>query len=81
VKQVQVWLHREGVAGSEEAKAPAFSDAPWVDATILGPPRAWGAIDEKLLRTIQYFSGQGEPKTWPIRLAKLHWAVLLPPVK
>lgn len=79
VTKVQVWLEKEG----EESKAepPTFADAPWVDATILPRPKSWGSLtDESLLKNAHGFDAQGEPKTWPMRLAKIHWATLLPPV-
>lgn len=57
-----------------------FTKAPWQDATILPPPVEWGGdlpggkIPDGTLR----FDAAGQPKTWPMRLAKVHWATLLP---
>jgi DMSO/TMAO reductase YedYZ molybdopterin-dependent catalytic subunit len=80
VSKVQVWLQREGETG--QAKPPGFAEAPWIDATILTRPKLWGALsDEKLLRGSHGFTAEGEPKSWPMRLAKVHWAVLLPPAE
>jgi hypothetical protein len=47
---------------------------------ILAPPEKWGgqlpkdAVPEGTVG----FDNSGRPKTWPMRLAKAHWAALLP---
>jgi DMSO/TMAO reductase YedYZ molybdopterin-dependent catalytic subunit len=78
--KVQVWLHSD----SEEwpTEDPNFTKAPWVDAEILSPPKEWrgGLPDGKIPAGTLGFDEAGQPKTWPMRLAKLHWAALLPGV-
>jgi DMSO/TMAO reductase YedYZ molybdopterin-dependent catalytic subunit len=79
VAKVQVWLCPKG---TEPEGDPNFTTAPWVDATILGPPGpgAWGGDipgGSPPAGTLG-FDDAGRPKTWPMRLAKIHWAVLLP---
>lgn len=79
LNKVQVWIH------NNEEELPQgdkyFTKAPWKDAEILPPPKIWGGdIPDNQIPTPTYgFDPEtGEPKTWPIRLAKAHWAVLLP---
>lgn len=62
------------------AESPASDAAGWTDAQILPPPPQWGALpDGKIpLRTLGFDSATGRPLTWPMRLAKIHWAALLP---
>lgn len=80
LSKVQVWLH------PEDAPLPAgryFEDAPWVDAEILGPPADWGGglPEGRLpLPTRGFDPASGRPTTWPMRLAKAHWAALIPGV-
>ncbi len=79
VSKVQVWLHDESQPLPEGGRY--FSSAPWVDAEILGPPQNWGGglPDGQLPLPIQGFDeGTGKPNQWPMRLAKIHWAALLP---
>jgi len=79
LSKVQVWIQPEG-----EELPPGdryFSQAPWQDATILPPPQEWGGdlANSTILPTTMGFDPQtGRPKNWPLRLAKAHWAVLLP---
>jgi DMSO/TMAO reductase YedYZ molybdopterin-dependent catalytic subunit len=76
--KVQVWLH------TEEQELPAndryFTKAPWIDAQILPAPKTWGGglPDDTIPPHTQGFDSQGRPRTWPMRLCKAHWAVLLP---
>lgn len=79
VSKVQVWLHDDGQPLPEGDRY--FNTAPWIDAEILGPPQSWGGglPDDKLPQPILNFdSATGQPKQWPLRLAKIHWAALLP---
>ncbi len=58
---------------------PHFLTAPWVDAEILSPPKHWGALpDGKIPPNTIGFDESGQPKTWPMRLGKIHWAATLP---
>ena len=76
--KVQVWIH------DDEQDLPAgdryFAEAPWVDAQILPPPKDWGGglADNSLLKGTRGFDPQGQPLQWPLRLAKVHWAALIP---
>jgi len=78
LSKVQVWIN------SSDAEWPAddkhFARAPWTDAEILSPPRHWGGNlpEDRIAGGTLGFDQQGNPKTWPIRLAKVHWAALLP---
>tara|TARA_R110002049_G_scaffold2750_8_gene22234 strand:+ start:176646 stop:177941 length:1296 start_codon:yes stop_codon:yes gene_type:complete len=57
-----------------------FSADPWTDATILEPPKSWGGGikgDQIPAETLGFDERTGQPKSWPMRLAKAHWAALL----
>jgi DMSO/TMAO reductase YedYZ molybdopterin-dependent catalytic subunit len=75
LSKVQVWLQDDATAVDAEDRY--FTDALWVDATILLPPAKWGG---ELPTPLHGFDAAGQPKTWPLRLTKAHWAVLLPGV-
>lgn len=58
-----------------------FDSADWRDATILPPPREWGGAlpgGSIPAETLGFDSTTAEPKHWPMRLAKAHWAIVLP---
>jgi DMSO/TMAO reductase YedYZ molybdopterin-dependent catalytic subunit len=78
--KVQVWIERDGTEWPAEDKY--FATAPWRDAEILPPPEngKWGGglPDDKIPAGTMHFDEQGRPKTWPLRLGKVHWAALLP---
>ena len=60
---------------------PYFATAPWIDAQILPPPTTWGGglPDDKIPAGTHGFDPDtGQPPQWPMRLSKVHWAVLLP---
>jgi DMSO/TMAO reductase YedYZ molybdopterin-dependent catalytic subunit len=60
---------------------PYFDRASWLDAQILPPPEKWGGDfpeDEPPLEQVIGFNADGRPNSWPMRLAKAHWAILLP---
>jgi DMSO/TMAO reductase YedYZ molybdopterin-dependent catalytic subunit len=78
---VQVWIHRNEDPLPEND--PYFLQAPWVDAEILSPPKKWGGelTDDKVPAGTLGFDAEGQPKTWPMRLAKVHWAKLMPALK
>lgn len=58
---------------------PHFTTAPWQQAEILGPPQHWGAVaDGKVPTGTLGFDDAGKPRSWPMRLTKVHWAALLP---
>jgi DMSO/TMAO reductase YedYZ molybdopterin-dependent catalytic subunit len=79
LSKVQVWVSPAGRPWP--ADDPYFTAAPWADAHILPPPRAWGvglpggAVPSG---TAGVDPATGRPYAWPMRLAKAHWAALLP---
>lgn len=78
--KVQVWVSPAEISWPSED--PWFQTAPWQDAVILPPPAEWGgdfAADCSLNGTFG-FTADGRPQHWPMRLAKVHWAALLPPL-
>ncbi len=79
LSKVQVWICPKG---TEPEGDPNFTTAKWTDATILAPPKSgnWGGDlpDNKIPASTQGFDADGRPKTWPMRLSKVHWAALLP---
>jgi DMSO/TMAO reductase YedYZ molybdopterin-dependent catalytic subunit len=82
LSKVQVWLHPR--AKEWPAEDPFFTKAPWTDADILPPPKRWGGdlADERVPKdTLGFDPESGRPRTWPMRLAKVHWAALLPGLK
>ena len=76
--KVQVWVAPANK--SWPADDPYFSTAPWSDARILPPPTNWagqlpgGAIPKDTIG----FDANGQPKSWPMKLAKAHWVALIP---
>ena len=78
LSKVQVWV--SPAAKEWRADDPYFTSAPWTDAEILPPPAKWGGDfpDDALLKGAHGFDAVGRPKAWPMRLAKAHWAALLP---
>jgi DMSO/TMAO reductase YedYZ molybdopterin-dependent catalytic subunit len=78
VSKVQVWISPNDQEWPAEDKH--FLNAPWVDAEILSPPKVWGGNlpDGSIPIGTNGFDADGRPKTWPMRLSKIHWAVLLP---
>lgn len=80
LSRVQIWLHNE--ATDWPAADPHFTTAPWIDAEILPPQADWGGglPDRTLLASTRGFDSSGQPQSWPMKLAKIHWAALLPGV-
>jgi hypothetical protein len=78
LSKVQVWIQSNAV--ERPAGDPYFATAPWIDAQILQPPRHWGALPLGKIPagTPGFDPATGQPHTWPMRLAKIHWAALLP---
>jgi DMSO/TMAO reductase YedYZ molybdopterin-dependent catalytic subunit len=81
LSKVQVWLH------PDDKELPTgdahFTSAPWQDAQILPPPNTWGGElpgDRVPTGTLGFEPDTGRPRTWPMRLGKVHWAALLPGV-
>lgn len=81
LSKVQVWLQPEGEELPDAG--PYFANAPWSDAEILLPPESWGGgLDDGRIPapTLGFDSATGRPLTWPMKLAKVYWAALLPGV-
>lgn len=77
LSRVQVWVSPAGKGWA--ADDPYFTTAPWTDARILPPPAKWGGgVTDELLKDAIGFDSAGKPKAWPMRLARAHWAILLP---
>lgn len=78
LSKVQVWVTPAGKPWP--ADDPYFATAPWQDAHILPPPKAWGGDfpDGVLPKDVIGFDDAGKPKAWPMKLAKAHWAALVP---
>jgi DMSO/TMAO reductase YedYZ molybdopterin-dependent catalytic subunit len=78
LSKVQVWITPSDPEWPAEDKY--FATAPWTDAEILSPPQRWGGElpDDKIPAGTFGFDDSGRPRAWPMRLAKVHWAALLP---
>jgi len=78
LSKVQVWM--QNIDASWPSEDRYFQKAPWQDAEILAPPTTWGGglPDDKIPADTRGFDASGNPKTWPMRLAKVHWAALWP---
>ncbi len=78
LSKVQVWIQSN--SAERPSGDPYFTNAPWIDAHILPPPKHWGEVtDGKIPRgTFGFDDATGQPRAWPMRLAKIHWAALLP---
>lgn len=78
LSKVQVWIESNDV--ERPAGDPHFTRAPWIDAQILAPPKNWGDLPGGQIPagTLGFDAATGAPRTWPMRLTKVHWAALLP---
>ena len=78
VSKVQVWISPSDQEWPADDKN--FLNAPWVNAEILPPPKQWGGNlpNDSIPAGTSGFDAEGWPKTWPMRLSKVHWAALLP---
>jgi len=79
VSKVQVWIQNDDETPATGDKY--FLKAPWQDAEILKPPQNWGGdlADNRISSpTMGFDKDSGRPLTWPMRLAKVHWAILHP---
>jgi DMSO/TMAO reductase YedYZ molybdopterin-dependent catalytic subunit len=77
LSKVQVWVQ------PSDAALPAgdnyFTTAPWRDVDILPPPKDWGALPGGRIPAETFgFDAAGVPTSWPLRLAKIHWATAIP---
>jgi DMSO/TMAO reductase YedYZ molybdopterin-dependent catalytic subunit len=79
LSKVQVWMQPK--TEQHPAEDRNYATAPWKDAEILAPPKNWGGdLPEGKIPagTLGFDDKTGEPRTWPLRLFKAHWATLLP---
>ena len=78
LSKVQVWIQSNAV--ERPAGDPYFVTAPWIDAQVLPPPRHWGGVPDGKIPTgtLGFDAATGQARPWPMRLAKVHWAALLP---
>ena len=78
LSKVQVWIRSNRTEWPADDRS--FSNAPWIDAQILPPPGHWGALPGGKIPTdtLGFDATTGEPRAWPMRLAKVHWAAMLP---
>ncbi|MBP88796.1 MAG: hypothetical protein CMJ64_19140 [Planctomycetaceae bacterium] len=77
LSKVQVSLYKEGDQLPKDD--PYFTKAAWQDVQMLPPPGAWGGglPDGKIPAHTMGFE-DGRPASWPMKLAKVHWATLMP---
>jgi DMSO/TMAO reductase YedYZ molybdopterin-dependent catalytic subunit len=79
LSKVQVWI--QGADEELPADDRYFSTAPWRDVEILPPPDDWGGElpDGKIPNpTLGFDPESGRPRSWPMRLCKVHWAGVHP---
>ena len=78
LSKVQVWMQSNAI--ERPPGDPYFTTAPWADAQILRAPKNWGALPDGKLpsNTLGFDDATGRPRAWPMPLAKVHWAALLP---
>ena len=78
LSKVQVWIQSNAI--ERPPGDPYFATAPWTEAQILPPPKHWGALPAGKIPTdtLGFDPATGQPRSWPMRLAKVHWAALLP---
>jgi DMSO/TMAO reductase YedYZ molybdopterin-dependent catalytic subunit len=78
LSKVQVWISPASAKWPDDD--PYFTTAPWTDAEVLPPPKEWGGKfpGNALPKDVMGFDSEtSRPRTWPMRLSKAHWAVLL----
>jgi DMSO/TMAO reductase YedYZ molybdopterin-dependent catalytic subunit len=77
LSKVQVSI--ESSAKAHVDNDPYFTNSRWMDAELIAAPREWDALPEgKIPAATHGFDRSGSPKSWPLRLAKAHWAAILP---
>jgi len=79
LSKVQVWI--QGADAELPADDRYFTTAPWRDVEILPPPDDWGGElpDGKIPNpTLGFDPETGRPRSWPMRLCKVHWAGVHP---
>lgn len=78
LSKVQAWIQRDDAATN--IGGPYLQNAPWQDAEVLGPPEHWGGDlpGDAIPANTHGFDDTGRPRNWPMRLGKVHWAILHP---
>src|SRR5262249_38496111 len=78
LSKVQVWIQSNAI--ERPPGDPYFTTAPWVDAQILPPPKHWDSLPGAKIpaETMGFDAATGQPRAWPMRLGKVHWAALIP---
>jgi len=78
LSKVQVWVQSNAAEWPEHDRF--FAKAPWSDAQILPPPEHWGGLPGGTIpaNTLGFDTAAKRPRHWPMRLAKVYWAALLP---
>ncbi len=77
--KVQVSLESNATPRPEQD--PWFTTAPWVDAELLPVPKQWPVLGNGQVPPATLgFDAAGVPQSWPMRLTKAHWAIVLPGV-
>ncbi len=78
LSKVQVWIHPDGEPLPKDDRY--YLTAPWRDVEILPPPAKWGGDlpDDKIPANTMGFATSGQPRNWPLRLSKVHWATVHP---
>ncbi|MBG87657.1 MAG: hypothetical protein CMO80_12250 [Verrucomicrobiales bacterium] len=80
LSKVQYWLRN-----TEDHVPPDdryYSRAPWQDAELLPPPKAWDMFPDEKLPAIPFqVNEQGEFIDWPPANTIAHWAALIPAPK
>ncbi|HWB00078.1 MAG TPA: molybdopterin-dependent oxidoreductase, partial [Pirellulales bacterium] len=77
LSKVQVSI--ESNAAPRVSNDPYFTQAPWIDATLLPAQTDWSALpDSKIPADTFGFDPAGRPNQWPMLLTKAHWAAILP---
>ncbi|MEX0978996.1 MAG: molybdopterin-dependent oxidoreductase [Pirellulales bacterium] len=79
LSKVQVWIQRDDEP--LPAGDPYFTTAPWRDMEILPPPEHWGGNlpdDTIPPATLGFDPDTKRPRSWPMRLCKIHWAGVHP---
>jgi DMSO/TMAO reductase YedYZ molybdopterin-dependent catalytic subunit len=79
LSKVQVWVHPKSKEWPAEDRY--CTQAPWTDAEILGLPKELGGnlTEGRIPKDTMGFDPKtGAPRSWPMRLTKVHWAALRP---
>ncbi|MEZ6125636.1 MAG: molybdopterin-dependent oxidoreductase [Planctomycetaceae bacterium] len=77
LSRVQVFM--EPVDSEHQPDDPWWIQAPWQDAELLPAPQSWQALPGGIIPPDTFgFDAAGRPTSWPLRLTKAHWTVVLP---